>query len=175
MAYLFLYEGMVVKIHSNILIVSLILVVICLVGCKRKTEPAPSGAGKAEGKSSVGAGLVPAQNDNVVQPIKVEINKIEPNITATPEPEEIVAAVNGVKILKSDYEARVEQKGKKRKRGSGVFFLKAIQKQPCKSNVNPCQRKIKFLFFPYEWLAPQLYWGVLLWPGSIKSLLFLIS
>jgi hypothetical protein len=88
----------------------LIFAVICLVGCKKKAEPVEADSNAAE--------------PNIVQPVKIDrkaheskitettevnIKKNGPNAPAKAEPKEIVAAVNGIEILKSDYEARVEQ------------------------------------------------------------------
>lgn len=83
------------KIRLNILVIGLILAVVYFVGCKRKTEPV-----KAEGKSA---------EPNIVQQVTVESNTIEPNVAAKAEPKQVIATVNGVSILKSDYEAKVEQ------------------------------------------------------------------
>jgi apolipoprotein N-acyltransferase len=82
-------------IRSNILILGLIFAVVCFAGCKKKTEPAKPADKSAE--------------PNITQQIKSESNTIEPNIAAKSEQKQAIATVNGVKILKSDYEARVEQ------------------------------------------------------------------
>jgi parvulin-like peptidyl-prolyl isomerase len=116
-------KKIIVKIRSNILVVGLILAVVCFVGCKRKTEPAPSGAGKADSKSS---------EPNIVQQTKVESNMLEPNVTSTPEQKQIIATVNGVSILKSDYEARVEQQIGPVQRQMPANFFEQYKDQLCK-------------------------------------------
>ncbi|MBN2018728.1 MAG: SurA N-terminal domain-containing protein [Sedimentisphaerales bacterium] len=89
------------KIRSNILTFGFMFAVVCLVGCKRKSEPA-----KAEGK--------PAE-PNIVQPVKVDSRAVEPK--------QIVATVNGVAISKSDYETRIEQQiGKVQRQMPASFF-----------------------------------------------------
>jgi parvulin-like peptidyl-prolyl isomerase len=82
------------NIRSNILVLSFILTVVCFVSCKKKTEPAKPEAG----------GQTTEERRQ-----RTEEESDKPNVANTPEPKELVAAVNGVKILKSDYEARVEQ------------------------------------------------------------------
>lgn len=57
------------KVRAHISTIVLMFAVVCLFGCKRKTEPA-----KTEKNSS---------KPNVVQPVKVDNKDIEPKITET--------------------------------------------------------------------------------------------
>jgi hypothetical protein len=96
----------VVKIRPRISILCFTLAVICLVGCKRKTEPAK--ADPPKGEVSLKADSNTAE-PKITESTTVDIKTNEPSVSAKAEPREIVAAVNGIGILKSDYEARVER------------------------------------------------------------------
>jgi len=82
-----------VNFRLSILIFTLILIVICFLGCKKKTEPA-----KPEDK--------PAK-PNITQ--QIDNNFISPNVPAKTETRQIVTTVNGLNIYKDDFDKRVNQ------------------------------------------------------------------
>ena len=103
------------KIRSNILIISLILLVVCFVGCKKKTNPP-----KAEAKSP---------NPNITQQITVDKNAVSPNIPAKAEERQIVATVNGINIYKDDFNKRVAQQINPVQRQMPANFFEQYKKE----------------------------------------------
>ncbi len=68
------------KIRLGLLALILILAVVYVCGCKSKE-----------------------------QPVQVDSNQAEPNAVSENRPEEIVVTVNGIDIIKDDFESKVEQ------------------------------------------------------------------
>jgi hypothetical protein len=108
------------KIRPIILVVGLILAVVLFVGCKKKTEPAHSGAGKADGKST---------KPNITQQATVDNNAVESNVPAKVEARQILATVNGVQIFKDDFDKRVEQQISPVQRQMPANFFEQYKKE----------------------------------------------
>jgi len=64
-----------------------------------------------------------------MQQAKVESYTIEPNVATKPEQKQVIATVNGVSILKSDYEARVEQQISPVQRQMPANFFEQYKKE----------------------------------------------
>lgn len=88
-------KGISMKIRLGLLTLILISVVVCFCGCKAKKPPTKS-----------------------------DSNAPEPNIAQSGKPvKEVIATVNGIDILKSDFEASVEQQiGKVQRQMPQNFF-----------------------------------------------------
>ena len=89
------------KIRLGLLTVILISVVVCFCGCKAKKPPT-----------------------------KADSNSVKPNITRAVKPvKEVIATVNGINILKSDFEASVEQQIGKVQRQMPQNFFEQYKKE----------------------------------------------
>ena len=99
------------KIHLIIL-----LLMVSLFGCKGKKQQTEADPPKGEVSPKADSN---SAETNIVQQVKADSNAVEsnvakspivkPNISAKVEQKQVIATVNSVGILKSDYEARVEQ------------------------------------------------------------------
>ena len=111
---------MFVKICSSFLIVSLILLVVCLAGCKKKTNPPPSGAGKADGSLT---------KSNIIHKATFDNNVVSPDIAPNSVHQQILATVNGVNIYKDDFDKRVESQISPVQRQMPVNFFEQYKKE----------------------------------------------
>lgn len=94
-------KGISMKIRLGLLTVILIAVVVCFCGCKAKKPPT-----RSDSKSA------------------------EPNTAQAGKPaKEVIATVNGIEILKSDFEAQVEQQIGKVQRQMPQNFFEQYKKE----------------------------------------------
>ena len=103
------------KIRSSILIVVLIFSIVCLVGCKKKTETT-----KAENKST---------RPNIVQQTITDNNVVSPNAPGKAAQRQIVATVNGINIYKDDFDKRVESQINPVQRQMPANFFEQYKKE----------------------------------------------